>query len=129
MSLEGMIIRFKGKTKDEMIAKYNSKNCAPMWTDVEKLDAKEAMRMLLSGEVKNVKIVKDPLEEIKAMPDNLVIEEETKTEEEIFDKEVEDGGKLEIEEDFDLSNLPDKKKTVEPKPVVNAKRKPKAKKK
>ncbi|MFA5378038.1 MAG: hypothetical protein WC455_19965 [Dehalococcoidia bacterium] len=45
----GMIERFRGMTKEEMIAKFNSPNCGPSWTPHEQRVAKAAMLLILKG--------------------------------------------------------------------------------
>ena len=107
MSLEGMLLRFKGMNKEQMIAKYNSKNCAPMWDSVEKADAKTAMKMLLNGEVPNEILIEpkkvDPLADIKALPDNPPVEKERElTEDEMLELEIGESKPKEKEKELDL---------------------------
>jgi hypothetical protein len=45
----GMIERFRGLSKEEMIAKINSANCGPSWTPYQKRVAKAAMLLHLKG--------------------------------------------------------------------------------
>jgi hypothetical protein len=84
-----MILRFKGKTKAEMIAKYNSPNCAPQWEPYDRLLAQNAMKLLLSGKVPNEKLVPDSIEEILApLPESVVEKAAVKTEDMLFQEEL-----------------------------------------
>lgn len=83
---ESMIVRFKGLTKAEMIAKYN-KN-AWGWGTLDKRNAELAIKQLLSGNVPNEKIVKTIEEVISEFPETIVVKPETKTEEQIFQEDL-----------------------------------------
>jgi len=88
MSYDGMVKRFMGMTKAEMLAKVKSKNCWPMWDKTEREDALLAIKNILSGKIENVRIV-DTLDEIKKLPDNLILRKRVKTDEEKLLEEIE----------------------------------------
>jgi hypothetical protein len=88
-TIESMIARFRGKTKAEMIAKYNHPNCAPQWSKYDRLLAQNAMRLLLAGKVPNEKTVPPTIEEILApLPESVVEKVAVKTEDMIFQEEL-----------------------------------------
>jgi hypothetical protein len=88
-TIESMILRFKGLTKAEMIAKYNSPNCAPQWDPYDRLLATNAMKLLLEGKVPNEKMVPPTIEEILApLPESVVEKVAVKTEDMIFNEEL-----------------------------------------
>lgn len=105
MSYESQIRRFQGKTKDEMIAIYNSKNCSPMWDTMEKRYALQAMQDLLDGKVENVLYV-DPMEKIMQSKGKVVTKMKEKTDEEklleaIKSAPVKESGFVDTEEEDD----------------------------
>lgn len=87
--LEGMIRRFKGLTKEEMIEKYN--RLAKDWGADRREIAKTAMKKLLSGEIPNEIIKPKSIEEeFKGFMNTPVkVVEEKITENEKLDNEIE----------------------------------------
>lgn len=101
-TIESMLDRFRGLTKEQMIAKYKHPNCAKMWDAHDRLLAQTAMKQLLSVPGVNVKIVPMTFEqEIQTMPETLIVKPAEKTADQLFQEELLDKP-LDAEDEIDV---------------------------